>query len=601
MNFYRFFFCLFFISTSLALLSGVVVVTANVVISEIAAKGTADDVCNGSDWVELYNNGVDAVDVSGWILHDDKGPEDEEAFTFPYDDDDDSSSNATIAAGEFLVLCMEQEDDDFDSSPQFGIGDTDTITLLDTTTSSDSSGGIVVAEVALSSSQEQEEGSTVVTTFALDEADGTFKYTTTSTPGLPNTITAPPPVLPSIQERLAAQNALGTRFFNMDDNGLPVADGMPAMVDFHIEMTKDAYQDLLQNATHQLYVPFTSARVVMAAAANGNESLAESDNMLAEVSGGGRIRTKGQYTLITGVCLGSPALPFMIDFNNNDNDNDDASSTTAAEKQQTMFGIERLYLRNHMDDWSYMREWTSHRMLARFGLPHLRSRTVRFYINNNPIGLYTLMEAVNQDYVFYRSFPTVNLNNFALYKVKTISRYCGQYDDSYELTQAQSRLESDTESTPPYSYEDGNHREPIPVLGMDAASECNQLFRQTMGRENDDVLLAYLRYNQDCGTMLVEEGLIDRDLGNSEYDTEMAQFINNHLAGNVCDEYCQNSNLANEVKMDNWLKNFAVYAVALIQDSVSFCLFRFVCCSSLYLFLLLLSVFCTFAAKPALT
>jgi hypothetical protein len=64
---------------------------------------------------------------------------------------------------------------------------------------------------------------------------------------------------------------------------------------------------------------------------------------------------------------------------------------------------------------------------------------------------------------------------------------------------------------------------------------------------------------------------IDRDLGHKEYDTEMAQFINNHLADNSCNEYCQNSNLTNdEVNVDNWLKNFAVYAVALIQDSVSF-------------------------------
>ena len=38
----------------------------------------------------------------------------------------------------------------------------------------------------------------------------------------------------------------------------------------------------------------------------------------------------------------------------------------------------RFYLRNHMSDPSFMREWSMHRMLRRFGLPYLRTRTVRF-------------------------------------------------------------------------------------------------------------------------------------------------------------------------------------------------------------------------------
>jgi hypothetical protein len=237
-------------------------VVADVIISEIAAKGTDDDAfCNNdngnSDWVELYNNGADAVDITGWILHDDKGPEiDDEAFVF---------SNTVIAAGAFLVLCTEQENDS--NSPQFGIGESDTITLLDKTTTSSSNSSSsnstnVTSQVQLAERDDGTVGTATVTatvTFALDETDGTFKYTTTPTPGQVNTITTAPPALPSstsIHERWTAQNALATRFFNMDDDGLPVADGLPALVDFHITMDESAHQDLMLNATYQLYVPY---------------------------------------------------------------------------------------------------------------------------------------------------------------------------------------------------------------------------------------------------------------------------------------------------------------------------------------------------------
>merc|ERR1719478_397098 len=76
---------------------------------------------------------------------------------------------------------------------------------------------------------------------------------------------------------------------------------------------------------------------------------------------------------------------------------------------------------------SYMREWSMHRMLARFGLPHLRTRAVRFYINSQYIGLYEAMEPPDMDYVLARGFPTVDLANYALYKVKTSSMSCGSW------------------------------------------------------------------------------------------------------------------------------------------------------------------------------
>merc|ERR1719174_2667764 len=51
-------------------------------------------------------------------LHDDKGPSDSDAFVFP--------SSTTIGSGEYLVLCAND-----DTAVPFGIGGTDSVTLLD--------------------------------------------------------------------------------------------------------------------------------------------------------------------------------------------------------------------------------------------------------------------------------------------------------------------------------------------------------------------------------------------------------------------------------------------------------------------------------------
>ena len=90
-----------------------------------------------------------------------------------------------------------------------------------------------------------------------------------------------------------------------------------------------------------------------------------------------------------------------------------------------------------------------------------------------------------------------------------------------------------------------------------------------MGRETEGVYAAYNNYNRSCGEMLVGEGLVDRDLGNKEYDNIMIDFIHSHLANFQCeDEACSNSNLEEDVDVDQWLKNIAVYSVTMGQDSL---------------------------------
>jgi CotH kinase protein len=141
----------------------------------------------------------------------------------------------------------------------------------------------------------------------------------------------------------------------------------------------------------------------------------------------------------------------------------------------TLFGVERMYLRNHFLDPTYMRDWAMNRMLARFGLPHLRTRKVRFYINENYIGFYDAVEAIDQEYVFARSFPDYNPFNYALYKRKIESIGCGQYDPDV-LADAETRL--DDPSKPPYHFEPGSHRDPIPIYGLVGLPFCIGAFQE---------------------------------------------------------------------------------------------------------------------------
>ena len=64
-------------------------------------------------------------------------------------------------------------------------------------------------------------------------------------------------------------------------------------------------------------------------------------------------------------CLGYKSFPWLVDV------------AGGADKTQRLFGMEKFYLRNHLGDQSHMRDWSMHRMLRRFGLPYLRTRTVK--------------------------------------------------------------------------------------------------------------------------------------------------------------------------------------------------------------------------------
>ena len=266
----------------------------------------------------------------------------------------------------------------------------------------------------------------------------------------------------------------------------------------------------------------------------------------------GRIRPKGQSTLYVLTCL-DQAVPYSLDF---------GKGAEGSDPAQTLFGVERAYLRLPLGDDSSSREWTSHRMLARFGLPHLRTRSVRVYNNGEREALYELIEAPDQEYVYQRSFPNFDPSSYGLYKVKGVSRSCGSYSEEV-LEQAKARV--DEPNTPPYSYDRGEHRPITPILGDEMA--CVNAFYAHVGQKGADAALAYIRSGEDCGEFVVDAGLIDRKLGGKEMDAEMVAFASDHLGPNTCDPGCTNSDLAQDVDVTSFLRNLAAYAGMLQWDT----------------------------------
>ena len=234
------------------------------------------------------------------------------------------------AGGGFLVVCCSGTAD----RDVFGINPFDSVTLLDGVGAAVSATGAMTGD-----------GGSPGVTYAWDGS--AYAYTSAATPGAANAFA---PVVPR-KERLRAQNERGTWFFGMDGRGETV-EGFDPIVTMRIEMKLTHWNRIQSKAYEEIFRPF--ARVTVETS-RGTEVL-ESP---------GRIRPRGQSTLALPYCLiyTMPSIPFGIDF----------ASTNAS---QTLFGMERAYLRTGFADASYVREWAMHRALARFGLPHLRTRHV---------------------------------------------------------------------------------------------------------------------------------------------------------------------------------------------------------------------------------
>jgi hypothetical protein len=88
------------------------------VYSKVADKGSSG-ICEGEDFVELWNAASYPVDLTNMSLSDDKGPGDEDAFRFP--------EGSVIPAEGFMLGCKEASGGNFTFN--FGLGNSDTLSL----------------------------------------------------------------------------------------------------------------------------------------------------------------------------------------------------------------------------------------------------------------------------------------------------------------------------------------------------------------------------------------------------------------------------------------------------------------------------------------
>ena len=529
-----------------------------IIISEVADKGSFNACGGKADWVELQNIGSSDVSLADFKLHDDNGADSSTAFVF--------ASDAKLEAGAFLVLCAGGGDDA--KSPKFKIGGRDTITLVN-----------AAGKVVSTSGELQALGGYNIT-WALNSKTSAYEYTSSATPGSGNVFTAVTNKWSRERLRLVTQHEDGEAFF--ESSSVAAAKRLPPVVELRLTMSAKAWAYQQANTTYELYQPFTGLEVT-------SEDGAKSH---AKLSAGGRARPRGQYTNFIPVCMGSKIFPWVIDV------------AGGSDRKQRLFGMEKFYLRNHFLDAAYMREWTMHRMLRRFELPYLRGRIVKLIINGEYIGLYSLMEAPDQDYVFYRSFGVDKTNTastkppfaegHALYKAKTHAIGCGDanYQASIQLARTMfpqvfpgldidALLEARKAVAPEHLlFYRGEHRPKIRVAGDKGI--CDQEFMISIGFQFLDAIAAYENSGKNCGKFFLDYGRVELDFGGSDPETDnndgrMVDFFNTYLTQEAffgCGEACDSStgiygSLRNTPKVDvkQWLRNFAVYAVAGGDDS----------------------------------
>jgi hypothetical protein len=240
-------------------------------------------------------------------------------------------------------------------------------------------------------------------------------------------------------------------------------------------------------------------------------------------------------------CLGLRNVPFQIEFD------------------KPFMGMEIAYLRNHLGDMSYMRDYASHFMLRRFGLPYLRARPVRLYMNGEYVGFYTLMEAPTQGYVMQRSFGVFKPEDTALYKIKSQIAQC-------PVTDPVAIVSKSDEPPNPYYFDRGNHRDDVPPSEGEPDEErlynCLDYFGEEIVKEGADLVQGILHYNNSCETALVSLGRVDRDYGPISTEDAMINFVDSVMLNKT------RSDIKAFIDADQWIKNFAAYAVTLNQDSV---------------------------------
>ena len=237
------------------------------------------------------------------MLHDDEGRDGEDAYVIP--------KGTIMQPDEYRVFCCKGHE----GGPEFKIGGDDAIYLLH------KYGGV------LSSYELPDEGKDGHT--YVHDGDGKgYLQTSTPTPGKKNELTREEPS--EIRARLKEQNDKGRALFGNFETRDDL-ESYEHVIRMDLRMEEEKYKFMMEHQTAEEYEEASGLTVTIAGTKH-------------ELTSPFVVRPSGQSTLAIATCVDTPTIPLVMKFNKID-------------KLQTLFGVEKVRLRHHMSDDSFMREY----------------------------------------------------------------------------------------------------------------------------------------------------------------------------------------------------------------------------------------------------
>jgi len=134
-----------------------------------------------------------------------------------------------------------------------------------------------------------------------------------------------------------------------------------------IEITDENWTFLREHAFEEQYVP---------------ADIRWDDELVPDIG----FRTKGNSSLGQAVGWDSPRMPFAVDFN-------------IFNRARTFHGVKKVFLNNGWSDPTLIREMIAYEIFAEMGIPTPRCSLVDLWVNEEHLGVYTMVEMVDQTFI----------------------------------------------------------------------------------------------------------------------------------------------------------------------------------------------------------
>lgn len=153
----------------------------------------------------------------------------------------------------------------------------------------------------------------------------------------------------------------------------------------HIEMDEEDWSFCLENAFEEQYVP---------------ADFWFDDELISDVG----VRPKGNSSLGQAIGWNSPRIPLAVDFN-------------IFNRARNFYGVKKIFLNNGWSDPTLIREVLAYEIFVDMGIPTPRASLVDVWVNNTHLGVYTMVEMVDQAFIT-RHFDDASGN---LYKPELVA------------------------------------------------------------------------------------------------------------------------------------------------------------------------------------